>query len=55
MALFTNLENEGKPLDRPEIREATKEEMLKEFSGWEDEVIQLLSVSGVEALINFDV
>ncbi|KAE9405425.1 FAD/NAD(P)-binding domain-containing protein, partial [Gymnopus androsaceus JB14] len=43
VAFFTSLENEGKPLDRPEIREATKEEVLKEFSGWEDEVIQLLS------------
>ncbi|KAJ3781222.1 FAD/NAD(P)-binding domain-containing protein, partial [Lentinula aff. detonsa] len=42
VAFFSNPDDEGKSLDGPEIRSATTEEALKMFSGWEDEVGQLL-------------
>ncbi|KIK50756.1 hypothetical protein GYMLUDRAFT_51021 [Collybiopsis luxurians FD-317 M1] len=43
VAFFSKLEDEGKPLDGPEIRSATTEEAVDKFSGWEEEVTQLLS------------
>lgn len=46
VAFFSNLVDEGKPVDGPTIRSATTEEALHEFSGWEVEVGQLLGVSG---------
>ncbi|KAE9390248.1 FAD/NAD(P)-binding domain-containing protein, partial [Gymnopus androsaceus JB14] len=43
VAFVSNVENEGKPLDDlVEIRDSTTEEVLEEFSGWEEEVMQLL-------------
>jgi len=43
VAFVSNVENEGKPLDGlVEIRDSTTEEVLEEFSGWEEEVMQLL-------------
>ncbi|KIK66776.1 hypothetical protein GYMLUDRAFT_69871 [Collybiopsis luxurians FD-317 M1] len=40
-ASSTNLENEGKPFD-PVAPPITKEEILETYSGWEEEVMQLL-------------
>jgi len=42
VAFVSKVENEGKPLDGLDIKEATTEEVLEHFSGWEEEVIQLL-------------
>lgn len=45
VAFTSKLENQGKPIPEPEIRDVTKDEVLASFSRWEEEVIQLLSVS----------
>lgn len=45
VAFTSKSENEGKPIPDPEIRDVTKKEVLNSFSGWEEEVIQLLDVS----------
>lgn len=50
VAFMSKVENEGKALNDLEIRDATREEVLEHFSGWEEEVMQLLSVSGAEIL-----
>ncbi|KIK50758.1 hypothetical protein GYMLUDRAFT_51025 [Collybiopsis luxurians FD-317 M1] len=42
VAFFSKPEDEGKPMDDLEIRSATTEEAVDKFSGWEDEVTQLL-------------
>ncbi|KAJ3727753.1 hypothetical protein C8R42DRAFT_638875 [Lentinula raphanica] len=43
VAFFTNPNDEGKPVNGPEIQRATTADALAEFYGWEDEVGQLLS------------
>lgn len=45
VAFTSKLENEGKPIPDQEIRDATREEVLECFAGWEEEVMQLLNVS----------
>lgn len=42
-AYFSNFEDEGKPLDDPELRHTTKKEVVDKF--FEDEVMQLIDVS----------
>ncbi|KAF9074399.1 hypothetical protein BDP27DRAFT_1317015 [Rhodocollybia butyracea] len=42
VAFFSNMADEGKPLDGPEIKSATTEEVLSHFVGWEEEVQELL-------------
>ncbi|THU98831.1 FAD/NAD(P)-binding domain-containing protein [Dendrothele bispora CBS 962.96] len=41
-AFCTRLSDVGKTFEGPTVREATQEELLEEFKGWEDEVINLL-------------
>ncbi|KAF5383335.1 hypothetical protein D9757_008410 [Collybiopsis confluens] len=42
VAFFTRLEEEGRQWEGPGINSATTEDALGQFSGWEDEVVQLL-------------
>ncbi|KAK7460590.1 hypothetical protein VKT23_009311 [Stygiomarasmius scandens] len=42
VAFTSQVDNEGKPLDGPTVRECTIEEVLEEYRGWEPEVIELL-------------
>lgn len=51
VAFFSNIADEGKPLDGPEIKSATTEEVLSHFVGWEEEVQELLGVSGTECIV----
>jgi len=43
-AFCTKLSDVGKALEGPTVRDASQQEMLEEFKGWEDEVINLLKV-----------
>jgi len=42
VAFVSKVENEGKPLKDEEIRDATREEVLEHFCGWEEPVMQML-------------
>lgn len=44
VAFFSKPEKEGTPLLDGEVRGATVSDVLAEFDGWEDEVLQLLEV-----------
>ncbi|KAF9254463.1 FAD/NAD(P)-binding domain-containing protein, partial [Marasmius fiardii PR-910] len=41
-AFYSKFDEFGKPLNGPEVRDATKEEMLKVYEGWETEVQELI-------------
>ncbi|KAL0579728.1 hypothetical protein V5O48_002292 [Marasmius crinis-equi] len=43
VAYYSQLEHSGKPLNEPEQRKATKEEVLAIFKEWEPEVLKLLN------------
>lgn len=45
VAFCSKPEQEGKPFPGEPVQEASREEVLQQFSGWEDEVVKLLEVS----------
>lgn len=44
VAFYSNPDDEGQPLEGPVVREATQQEMMNVYKGWESEVQTLLEV-----------
>ena len=49
MAFCSWPEKEGTPLEGKISSEASQEEVLEQFAGWEDEAQQILQVSGPQS------
>lgn len=45
MAFVSELEAEGTPAKEPWVADVTKEYLLAQYAGWENEVLTLLNVS----------